>query len=86
MKGGILHHEVDTALYRLRLLRESGAAKDVLRFLKQNPTMRYTIWAVAEGLYGRVYTDGLSGYQCGSLRASLQKGAGRSRGRGSSRS
>ncbi len=69
-----MHHELDITLYRLRLLRESGVAKDVLRFLKQNPTMRYTIWALAEGLYGRAYTDGLSGYQCGSLRASLYKG------------
>ncbi len=36
--------------------------------------MRYTVWAVAEGLYGRAYTEGLSGYESSLLRASLYKG------------
>ncbi len=69
-----MRHEVDPYLCRLRLLRESRTSSDILKFLRRNPTMRYTIWAVAEGLYGRAYAAGLSGYESSLLRASLYKG------------
>ncbi len=68
-----MQHEVDQELYRRRLLAESESATNLLRFLKRNPTTRYTLWGIAQGLYREAYLADLSDYERSLLRASIYK-------------